>query len=235
MYGLVQVAAPTAEPVLIQDLREWIRDEFNDQQVNLLQSLIMAARITLENAIERSFMPQTWQRWQDSFLPTWYWRPDNMAYFPRQWEQAPWMPRAFAIGLPRGPLNLAAGPVLINYVDQNGNPQTLTQDTDFTVDETQIMPVVVPAYGKQWPITRMMPKSVTITYPTGFNVDGSPPVPVPEPLKNAIKMLAANYYEQPEGIPAVPSPGDTAPPLPMAVRALISGFRIPDFADYSVP
>ena len=68
------------------------------------------------------------------------------------------------------------------YVDTSGNTQTLTANTDYTVDVYSKPGRIVPAYSKWWPATRGHVNDVTLTYTAGYGN----PSDVPEEVKIAI-------------------------------------------------
>lgn len=72
---------------------------------------------------------------------------------------------------------------------------------------------VSPAYGVSWPSTRNVPEAVTVRFVAGYT-------DVPEPLKHAVAMLVAHWYENRE----VTTHG-TVSEVPLAVEALISPYR----------
>ena len=96
------------------------------------------------------------------------------------------------------PIKLARPPVQsvssITYVDEDGVTQTLSS-TLYTVDVSSLYGRVSPAYGESWPVTRAQDNAVCIEFKAGY---GDAAASVPEPLKIAIKMLAADVYEHRE-------------------------------------
>lgn len=96
------------------------------------------------------------------------------------------------------PVKLARPPVQsvssITYVDEDGVTQTLSS-TLYTVDVSSLYGRISPAYGESWPVTRAQDNAVCIEFKAGY---GDAAASVPEPLKIAIKMLAADVYEHRE-------------------------------------
>ncbi len=82
----------------------------------------------------------------------------------------------------------------ITYIDDDGTTQTLAS-TEYAVDASSLYGRVSPAYGKEWPVTQSVINSVCIEFKAGY---GDAAASVPEPLKAAIKMLAADIYEHRE-------------------------------------
>jgi len=90
----------------------------------------------------------------------------------------------------------ASTDVSLGYIDTNGSTQTLVRDTDYTVTTPSNAPGEITPI-KDWPDTneldsgRLDPKAVQVTMIAGSTV-------VPELAKQAIKLLAANWYEHRE-------------------------------------
>lgn len=70
---------------------------------------------------------------------------------------------------------------------------------------------VAPAYGVTWPTVRTIPEAITVRFVAGYTS-------VPEPLKHAIMLLVAHWYENREVM------GSEAE-VPYAVEAMISPYR----------
>ena len=96
-------------------------------------------------------------------------------------------------------LYLPVYPVLsvdsITYTDPDGNSQTLT---DFTFTDAQ------PAYIDIESPPHVFDKGrpVTIVVTAGYAVEDSPPQPVPEVFKSAVKLMVGNLYENRESVTA---------------------------------
>lgn len=96
-----------------------------------------------------------------------------------------------------GSVRLAILPVQavtkIAYYDPDGNEQTATL-TDFDVFGNGQATSVQPSAGKSWPTTQDRPDAIWIEYESGYGDAAD----VPTPLKHAIKMLVAHWYEHRE-------------------------------------
>ena len=89
------------------------------------------------------------------------------------------------------------GPPLIevtslSYIDTDGDSQTLTEDTDYTVDDSSEPGRVYPCYNEVWPTSRDQPNAVTLVYKAGY---GDEAADVPAGIKTAIKMLVTHWYQ----------------------------------------
>lgn len=94
------------------------------------------------------------------------------------------------IRIPRAPTQSVTS---ISYIDADGSSQTLgtaVYDTDFNSEPAR----VVEADGQSWPSIRGDINSVTVRFVAGYGIADT----VPDRAKVAIKMLAADMYENRE-------------------------------------
>lgn len=105
------------------------------------------------------------------------------------WKLDWWLPCRLIF--PVGPLRSVTS---IQYVDGDGATQTLASD-QYIVDAAHDPGRVFPAYDVVWPTPRRQENAVTIVYVAGF---GTEPGSVPTPLRHAILLLAAHFYEHRE-------------------------------------
>lgn len=151
---LVLVTPPSVEPLTTDEVRarQNIGSEVSDET---LQALITAARQRIDGAdgwLGRAINTQTWQGKADTF-------PSGRIYIP----------------LP--PLQS----VTVSYLDQNGDPVTLVEGTDFQVVQAQ-RPYIVPLTA--WPAVTGI-DGVTIEFVAGYGDAGSD---VPEPIRTAVSL-----------------------------------------------
>lgn len=94
-----------------------------------------------------------------------------------------------ALRVPLGPLQSVTS---VQYVDSDGTLQTLSAsryEADSTVDPW----VIQPAYGHAWPAARAVRQAVRITFTAGY---GDAPSDVPEPIRQALRIAVAWWYER---------------------------------------
>tara|TARA_Y100001963_G_scaffold88510_1_gene122293 strand:- start:1593 stop:2168 length:576 start_codon:yes stop_codon:yes gene_type:complete len=143
-------------------------------------------------------------------------------YTGRQLIQATWVlkRKGFVneLYLPRSPLSSVSS---IQYVDEDGATQTLAASV-YTVDADSNPGRVVIAYGQDWPNLRDQINNVTITFVAGY---GTAVTDVPEPIRQAIRLLVAHYYETRE--PYII--GTSASPVPFAVESLLWQYKVPSY------
>lgn len=155
-----------------------------DPQVS---SLIVAAREWAEGDTHRALIAQTWALTLDEF-------PRCSVY--QTWQNPLGWLRAHEICLPWPALRSV---VSIEYVDTNGDTQTLDSST-YTVDTSSLPGRVYPAYGAAWPATRCQPNAVTITYTAGYG--GTSDVPVA--IKQGMLLVIGDLYRNREAQTASP-------------------------------
>ncbi len=122
------------------------------------------------------------------------------------------------IRVPYPPLQSVAA---ITYTDTGGAEQTLASSV-YTVDTNHDPGRIVEAYSQNWPATRAIINAVNIEYVAGY---GSAGTDVPEPLRSAMKLLVATWFENRESVVI----GTIVSVLPQAVDALIFPYRIWNF------
>jgi len=192
------ITAPAEEPITAADLKTHLRIDSNDEN-DYIDGLITAARIAVENHTHRALVDQTLELWLDDEFP------DKGDY---------------AIIIPRPPLYVVT---YIKYYDANGALQTVDTD-DYQVDTTSVPGRVLPAYASWWPTARDIPNCAVVRYRAGYgDPDASPTVEsagaVPDLLKHAIKLLAADMFEN-------RAPTDASVELPPVVRRLCSPYVV---------
>lgn len=60
------VTAPADEPVTLEQMKAWVRQDSSDDDA-LIKSLISMAREAVENYLNRALVTQTWDLWLDAF------------------------------------------------------------------------------------------------------------------------------------------------------------------------
>ena len=134
-----------------------------------LSDMITAARENIEDYLGRAILTQTWEMYLDDF------------------------PNEDYIVLPFGNLQSVD---LFKYIDSNGDTTTLTEDTDYLVEENGdgYGRIVLPN-NTVWPTASLRTSNpITIRFTCGWADAGD----VPESIKNAMKMLIADMYENRE-------------------------------------
>jgi len=112
----------------------------------------------------------------------------------------------------------------VTYRDVNGTEHTLSS-TNYVVDTVSDPGRIRFAKGVSHPNVELWPYApVKITYVAGYGSDAED---VPEPIRQAVRMLAAHYYENREAIYI--ERGGNMQMLPFAVDALLAPYRVWSF------
>jgi uncharacterized phiE125 gp8 family phage protein len=75
----------------------------------------------------------------------------------------------------------------LEYTDEDGATQTITDFREFGVGMANWPGRILPAYDTVWPVTRDEPEAVRITFTAGYAT-------VPKPVKHAIMLLVGQWY-----------------------------------------
>jgi len=154
------------EPVTLADLKSHLRVLHSDDDTDI-SGYLQAARQTAEAWANRAFITQT--------------ATVKMSRFPESTTQL--------IELPYGTLQSVTS---ITYVDEAGDSQAWAS-SNYVVDTGHVPGRVGLAYNASWPTIRDWDLPITIIYEVGF---GSSATDVPQALRTAVKMIAAEMYER---------------------------------------
>lgn len=207
-YGLVRTVPPAEEVISLPEARLHLRVDADDvTQDSLIDSLRKAARKYVEDTLGRTLTLSTWQLTLDRFyLPvgrdSWGWEDDHgYPYYDLGYNCS-------VIPLPRPPL---LSVVSVRYVDTAGVLQTLAPAA-YQADTTREPGRILPAYATVWPVPRIQPAAVTITFTAGYPTTAD----IPEGLKAAVRLLLAHWYEHREAAAET-----SLSELPLGVQALL--------------
>ncbi len=160
--------APAQEPVTLAEMKTWARIDDSDND-DTITGNILAARRWVETLTHRALITQTLVY--------------KISRFPG--------PITTVIELPGGKTQTLTS---IAYLDTDGDSQTWTA-SNYIADLVSQPGLVGLAYGKDWPSIREWSLPITITYSAGY---GDDPGDVPEELRTAIKIIAAELFENRE-------------------------------------
>lgn len=138
--GLIQTAAPSAEPITPDQAKLHCRIDTSDENA-LIDALIVSARQQAEQRTGRALITQQWECALD-FFPAWRGN----------------------IFLPNPVLQSVQS---VTYLDADGIRQTLPA-TDYQVVNNELIGRILPAFGKTWPSCRIQPGSVIVKYTAGY-------------------------------------------------------------------
>jgi len=162
--ALKLLTPPTASVLTLAEAKVHLREDLADAGNDaLITAIITAATQDAEHLMGRAILPQTWQLTLDAFPSV--------------------------IDLPRPTVTAVAS---VKYVDAaTGTLTTLSPSLYQACLASEIAASVVPAYGCSWPVVRVQPESVQVTYTSGW----ATPADVPELVKAWIKLRIGALYE----------------------------------------
>lgn len=114
------------------------------------------------------------------------------------------------------------GPVIINYRDALGAPQTF-DETLYELDTTSQVAVARLRSGASWPTTDASNDNITVQYSVGYSAAGDSPqdAPLPRSITLAMALLTAHLYKNRE------STVETAlAEMPMGVKFFLSPLKV---------
>lgn len=172
--ALTLVTAPSTEPVTVDEVKEHLRLDGDDDDAYLL-TCIKAARQWFEGQTKRGVITQIWD-----YSIDWDWPLKNGQH---------------RIDLPLNPVASITSITYVNEAASSPLPTLTTADYD-AVTRTHGS-YIVPAYNVSWPSVRSMPGAITVRFVAGESSAN-------ETVKMAIMMLAGHYYEVRETAVATP-------------------------------
>lgn len=137
--ALVQLVAPTTEPVTLDAAKEHLRVEY-DNENSLIDALIATARQRVEKDIGAVLVSQQWTLSLD------------------RWG-------AQCIDVPLPPLVTVDA---VRYVDSDGVTQVL-DPSSYRVDIKHTPGRLTPAYGTSWPAVRSVTGAIEIDFTAGYS------------------------------------------------------------------
>ncbi len=193
----ILLTPPAAEPVSRAEAKAWLRLDTADEDT-LVTALVLAARMVVEAAARRVLVTQSWRlvydRWPRPVAPAL----DDVTASP------PVLP------LPIAPMQSVSA---IRVYDAAGAAQTVAPSAYQAVggpDETRLL------FAQAPPAPGRAIAGVEIDVVAGYGG----PTDAPQPLRQAILMLAAHWHEN-RGDAEAASPDH----LPPAIAALVQPFR----------
>ena len=194
----ILISPPTVEPVALADAREWLRlVETNED--DLVSALIVSARLMVEAATRRLLLTQSWRLVLDRWPGLWASHDGHR-------------PRPEILMFPLAPFQSVAA---IRVRDASGAATTLDPATYRVIAAPEQARVV---FNASPPEPGAAAAGVEIDIVCGY---GDEATSVPEPLRLAVKMLVARWFENRGDIET-----DTSVDrLPGPIGALIAPFR----------
>jgi hypothetical protein len=187
---LVTDATTQAEPLQVSDAQTFLVIDPSNATANL-QEMITAARLEAENENGRELARKQYKLVLDRF-PTngHFWNTFGASVAGPYYGERPY--NSYAPG--DGRIALLDPLVSVDsftYRKSDGTVVTLAEDTNYLVDADKHPGELCPPYGQQWPTDTLWPASpIQITFTVGFT-----PAQVPAVVKNGMKLLISEWYE----------------------------------------
>lgn len=186
---LYLTSGPAAEPVSLEEAKIHCRID-SDAEDMLISSLILAARLHIEQNLNLALITQSWSL----FLDRW--------------------PDTAHVELPLAPLISLDAVRLHSPTDS-----VMTLDPGlFYADKISRRPRLALRLSQSWPLPGRAANGIEIAMTAGY---GPNPEDVPMPIRQAIKMLVAHWYEAREPITL----GDDAESIPATIASLVHPYR----------
>ncbi len=192
---LERIVDPTEQPLSLSEVKAHLRVDYTGEDT-LIGALISSATQHMEGRhgiLGRALVTQTW----DYYLDAW---PVEVSGR-----------RKRRIEIPLPPLSSVTG---VYYRDTEGVEQTFSA-ASYNVDKRALVGGVVLKGTAQWPAIEEHPEAVRIRFVAGFGAASA----VPEPIKQALKLLIGHWFLSREAV------GQVGAPVAMAVEALTAPYR----------
>lgn len=190
--ALIIVTQPAVEPINLAELKLHLRIDHDDEDL-LLDQYRRAARQDVESLTRRALITQTWEFYLDAF-------PDDDE-----------------IELPLPPLQSVT---YVRYTPRATGAETEWNASNYRVDSYSEPGRIVLRSDGSYPGDELVEvNGIRIRYVAGY---GDAPTDVPAPIRQAILLLAASYYENREAVII----GRTVTAIPHAVDALLYPYRV---------
>lgn len=195
MGYLRQTSLPTTEPVPLAWMKNFLRlDAGFTTDDTLISGLISAAREHGEKLTGRAIAQRTFRQVLDSFPYYTDTIQSNLAYPPSYYS----LPRySTTLWNYSQMIKLAPTPVAsvqaMRYIDANGQPQTLAEDTDFLLDLISEPARIFPKVGQYWPASLYVANSLEIDFTAGYD-----PNPAAAPVTDTVSQNPPD--EQPDQV-----------------------------------
>ena len=194
MLRLSVETQPPINPITVDDVKAQSIID-HDLDDSLISSYITAARQWCEGYLNRALITTRYKMVLDAW------------------------PVSECLDIPRPPL---VGIESFTYIDKDDNSATLTIADTFVVSTVGTPGRIALKDGVNWPTTELRPiAGIEIVFDAGY---GSGATDVPEAIRQAVKLVAADLYENRES--SVVGAGLTVAEVPFGAKALLNMFRV---------
>lgn len=182
-----KVSQDGAEAVSVAELRGHLRLDTEDDDTQLAR-MIEAARLIIESETSLALTTQTWDFFLDDFPVS-----REKDWWDGVREGAITSEKSRYIVLPIAPL---ASVTQISTFDQSDN-ETVFSSANYYVDTNRRPGRVALRAGATWPVWTRETNGFKCTYTAGY---GSAATDVPADLRQAVLMVASDYYENRDSV-----------------------------------
>ena len=167
---------PAEEPVSRSEAKAWLKVD-NTADDDLIDSLIVAARMAVEDFTNLKLISQTIEEVYSCFPWVGYYR---LGSHPTKYD---------AFKLTCSPL------IAVTSIEYKATAvgYTTLDSSNYTAHTYQKPPIITPAYSLSWPEAIDFPEAVKITYTAGLSANAAG---VPALFKNAILKILTSWYEK---------------------------------------
>lgn len=199
------ITPPAVEPVSLTEMKAHLNIiDSNDD--DLISGAIVAARQVVEAHLGQSLVATEFDLFLDRF-------PAVATLASRR--------NSFGFTDPAANFQLPGSPVLsvesVNYLDPVSAAEVVLDPTLYTVDVASNPARIAPGPAG-WPVTASTINAVRVRYVAGYGADAAG---VPDALKHAVKLTAASFYENREGVVV----GMSVAMLPYGVASILDSYR----------
>jgi uncharacterized phiE125 gp8 family phage protein len=216
MSSLVVKTTPVVEPISLAEAKDHLNVTISDDDARI-QNYIRAARANLERKYDVAFMTQSLVLGRDYFPAVfgmgWGWSPG-------WWLGSTWMAQYDLQELRYGYLSLrwpAQSITSVTYLDTTGTSQVWAS-SNYILDSDSRPGRLMLGLGKTYPATAPLAGAVKVEFVSGH----TDPALIPEDMKEAVRLLMGEYYQNRENV--VIDTRLVALPIPDGVDALMAPF-----------
>jgi hypothetical protein len=206
---------PAVEVVTVDEMDVYLRGDGVLESVDgeLLTSLITAAREYVEEFTRRALITQTWTMFMDTFPRT----QNPLGWWDGVREGSITQGDLRSFELPIGPLQSVTS--ISTFADNNA--ETTFAASNYFLDTTKTPGEVILNTGATWPVFTRNRNGVKVVYVAGY---GDVATDVPSPLRTAVKMLAAHWYENREFTKTQSDMNQAASPI--HVQSILNRYKV---------
>lgn len=220
--ALVTLVEPAQEPVLLADMRNYLRlDDGDTDDDPLISGLISAARRWVEEYLQRRIVYQTLRLYLD-FFPGYV----DMRLAGEK-VSSPFVSGSnavlvgirYAIALPLPP---ARAVVAFQFQDQNGGSQNMVAGTSYFEDLQSQPARLTPPFGQMWPVARVIANAINVDFICGYG--GPVTVSVDPAVGGGLTLAGATFYPEDVGRAiSIPGAGAAQATLSTTIASVANG------------